>query len=105
MAEKRGEYAKSNKRREALSAAAPNLVQVKGHRNVTVSEVANMAGASEPTVFYHFPTKESLWISALKQFDDENIRSVGHEAGAIADMGHRAEVGVRRPHSAPPPVW
>ncbi len=98
MAEKRGEYAKSNKRREALSAAALSLVQAKGHRNVTVSEVANMAGASEPTVFYHFPTKESLWISALKQFDDENIRSVGHEAGAIADMGHRAEVGVRRPH-------
>lgn len=98
MAEKRGSYAKSSKRREALSSAALKLVQDKGHRNVTVSEVAEMAGTSEPTVFYHFPSKESLLISALKQFDDDNIRAAGHEAGAIADMGHRAEVGVRRPH-------
>jgi AcrR family transcriptional regulator len=98
MAEKRGAYAKSNKRREALSEAALKLVQAKGHRNVTVAEVAELAGASEPTVFYHFPNKESLLISALKHFDDENIRSAGHEAGAIADMGHRAEIGVRRPH-------
>ncbi|MCA4132478.1 TetR/AcrR family transcriptional regulator [Arthrobacter sp. M4] len=98
MAEKRGSYAKSGKRREALSSAALKLVQDKGHRNVTVGEVAELAGTSEPTVFYHFPTKESLLISALKQFDDDNIRAAGHEAGAIADMGHRAEVGVRRPH-------
>jgi AcrR family transcriptional regulator len=98
MAEKRGAYAKSSKRRQALSEATLRLVQEKGHRSVTVSEVAELAGASEPTVFYHFPTKESLLISALKQFDDENIRGEGAEAGAIADMGHRAEVGVRRPH-------
>lgn len=49
-------------------------------------------------MFYHFPTKESLLIAALKQFDDENIRGAGSEAGAVADMGHRAELGVHRPH-------
>lgn len=32
----------------------------------------------------------------MKQFDDENIRREGEEAGAIADMGDRAEIGVRR---------
>lgn len=98
MAEKRGAYAKSNKRRQALSQATLKLVQAKGHRSVTVAEVAELAGTSEPTVFYHFPTKESLLISALKQFDDENIRGAGAEAGAIGDMGRRAELGVRRQH-------
>src|SRR5215218_8344579 len=96
MPSKRGPYAKSDLRRQALSKAALTLVQAKGHRNVSVSEIAELADTSEPTVYYHFPTKESLLIAALRQHDDENIRARGAEAGAIADMGHRAEIGVQR---------
>jgi AcrR family transcriptional regulator len=95
MARKRGPYAKSDQRRSALGAAALALVREKGHRNVAVSEIAELAQTSEPTVYYHFPTKESLLIAALKQHDDEHIHAPG-EAGAIAEMGERAEVGVRR---------
>jgi AcrR family transcriptional regulator len=96
VTKKRGPYAKTSQRRQELSRAALGLVQAKGHRNVAVSEIAAVAQTSEPTVFYHFPTKESLLIAALRQFDDENIRPKGAEAGAIADMGRRAEIGVRR---------
>jgi len=96
MREKRGPYAKSDQRRRALSEAALQLVQEKGHRAVAVSEIAALAGASEPTVYYHYPTKESLLIAALQQHDDENIRERGAEAGAIADMGDRAALGVQR---------
>ncbi|WP_425826254.1 TetR/AcrR family transcriptional regulator [Streptomyces fractus] len=98
MTRKRGVYAKTGRRRQELSRAALRLVKEKGHRNVTVSEVAKSAEASEPTVFYHFPSKETLLLAALQQFDDENIREEGAEAGAIADMGERAEIGVRRAH-------
>jgi AcrR family transcriptional regulator len=98
VTQKRGPYAKSDQRRQSLSEAALTLVQAKGHRNVAVSEIAELAETSEPTVYYHFPTKESLLIAALKQFDDENIRARGAEAGAISEMGHRAEIGVRREH-------
>lgn len=100
MATKRGPYAKSDQRRRALSKAALELVREKGHRNVAVSEIADVADTSEPTVYYHFPTKESLLIAALQQHDDENIRRHGEEAGAIADMGARAEVGVARTNYA-----
>ena len=96
VTQKRGPYAKSGRRRQSLSEAALALVQERGHRNVGVAEIAEVAGTSEPTVYYHFPTKEGLLIAALKQFDDENIRARGHEAGAIADMGQRAEIGVQR---------
>jgi AcrR family transcriptional regulator len=96
MREKRGPYAKSDHRRRALSEAALRLVREKGHRAVAVSEIAALAGASEPTVYYHYPTKESLLIAALQQHDDENIRERGAEAGAIADMGDRAALGVQR---------
>lgn len=96
MVRKRGPYAKSDHRRLSLGKAALTLVQNKGHRNVAVAEIAELAETSEPTVYYHFPTKESLLIAALKQHDDEHIRAKGAEAGAIADMGHRAEIGVQR---------
>lgn len=98
MTRRRGPYAKTDHRRQVLRKAALELVQEKGHRNVSVSEVARRAGVSEPTAFYHYPTKESLLIAALEQFDDEHIRAEGHEEGAIADMGARAELGVRRPY-------
>jgi AcrR family transcriptional regulator len=100
MPRKRGPYAKSDQRKQALSKAALDLVREKGHRSVSVAEIAERAQTSEPTVYYHFPTKEGLLIAALKQHDDENIRAEGEEAGAIADMGSRAEVGVRRTNYA-----
>jgi AcrR family transcriptional regulator len=100
MTSKRGPYAKSDVRRRSLSAAALELVRQKGHRNVAIAEIAELAQTSEPTVYYHFPTKESLLIAALRQHDDENIRARGHEEGAIADMGSRAEIGVRRTNYA-----
>jgi len=98
MAQKRGQYAKSGLKRRTLGKSALKLVQEKGHRAVTVAEIAADAGVSEPTVFYHFPSKESLFIAALEEFDDEHIRREGEEAGAIVDMGRRAEAGVRRTH-------
>jgi len=100
MQKKRGPYAKSDQRRSDLSKAALALIQERGHRNVAVSDVAALARTSEPTVYYHFPTKEDLFIAALKQHDEENIRPVGHEEGAIADIGPRAEAGVRRTNYA-----
>lgn len=100
MTSKRGPYAKSGVRRRSLSAAALELVRQKGHRSVAIAEIAELAETSEPTVYYHFPTKESLLIAALKQHDDENIRARGHEEGAIAEMGSRAEIGVQRTNYA-----
>ncbi|WP_447648132.1 TetR/AcrR family transcriptional regulator [Microbacterium forte] len=100
MPTKRGPYAKSDQRRQALSRAALDLVRRHGHRNVSVSDIAELAETSEATVFYHFPTKEALLIAALAQHDDENIRAHGAEAGAIAEMAARAEAGVQRTNYA-----
>jgi AcrR family transcriptional regulator len=97
LAGKRGSYAKSELRKQTISEVALALVMERGHRSVTVAEVAARAGVSEPSVFYHFPTKEALLVAALRQFDAENIRPLG-VGGAIADMPSRAEAGVRREH-------
>ena len=50
MAQKRGPYAKSDQRRQTLGKAALDLVRRHGHRNVSVSEIAEVAETSEATV-------------------------------------------------------
>ncbi|MGK9220355.1 MULTISPECIES: TetR family transcriptional regulator [unclassified Microbacterium] len=100
MAGRRGPYAKTDRRRAALGAAALELVRQKGHRNFAVAEVAAAAEVSEPTVYYHFPTKEDLLIAALQRHDEENMRAHGSAYGAIAEMGGRAAAGVERTHYA-----
>ncbi|GAA1162118.1 TetR/AcrR family transcriptional regulator [Streptomyces hebeiensis] len=97
MAGKRGSYAKSELRKQAIGEAALELVMERGHRAVTMAEIADRVGVSEPLLFYHFPSKEALLVAALRQFDAENIRPLG-VGGAIADMPSRAAAGVRREH-------
>jgi AcrR family transcriptional regulator len=46
--------------RQRISDVATTLFVVRGFDRVTVSEIAEIVGVSEKTVFNHFPTKESL---------------------------------------------
>jgi AcrR family transcriptional regulator len=46
--------------RQRISDVATTLFVVRGFENVTVSEVAEVVGVSEKTVFNYFPTKESM---------------------------------------------
>lgn len=62
---RRGPYAKTRERREAVLAAVFELVSAKGHRQVTTAEIAERAGTSEATVLYHFPSKEHLYVEML----------------------------------------
>jgi transcriptional regulator GlxA family with amidase domain len=46
--------------RQRISDVATTLFVVRGFDHVTVSEIAQIVGVSEKTVFNYFPTKESL---------------------------------------------
>src|ERR1700727_3206581 len=68
--------------RERIADVAPTLFVVRGFDRVTVSEIAEIVGVSEKTVFNHFPTKESLVFDRA----DEGIERIsaalrGREAG------------------------
>ncbi len=67
---KRGPYQRSHERRERISLAVLELVDELGHEGVTTALVADRSGSSEPTVLYHFPTKEHLLVAALDRSDD-----------------------------------
>ncbi|MEU0303565.1 TetR/AcrR family transcriptional regulator [Streptomyces sp. NPDC006175] len=67
---KRGPYQRSRERRERIALTVLGLVDELGHERVTTSLVAARSGSSEPTVLYHFPTKDHLLVSALDHWDD-----------------------------------
>ncbi|MET9992804.1 TetR/AcrR family transcriptional regulator [Streptomyces mutabilis] len=67
---KRGPYQRSHERRERIALAVLHLVDELGHEGVTTSLVAARSGSSEPTVLYHFPTKDHLLVAALDRSDD-----------------------------------
>ncbi|MEJ5357102.1 MAG: TetR/AcrR family transcriptional regulator [Desulfobacterales bacterium] len=66
-----------SKREEILSAAA-SLFAVKGFRDTTMGEVAALVGTAASTVFYHFKTKEEIFLSILQSVEEE-IRQAVHE--------------------------
>ena len=67
---RRGSYAKTAERRQAIAEAALELVLEKGHRSLITAEVAHRAGLSEPGVLYHYPTKDDLLLAALRLSDE-----------------------------------
>jgi AcrR family transcriptional regulator len=77
MTPKRGRYARSQQRREQIAAAVLDLVDELGHEGVTTALVAARSGISEPTVLYHFPTKDHLLIAALERADDIDADRAG----------------------------
>jgi AcrR family transcriptional regulator len=56
-------------KKETILRVATKLFSEKGYRNTTIAELARLTGVAEGTIFYHFKTKEGLFLAIL-----ENIR-------------------------------
>jgi len=56
-------------RKENILHVATKLFSEKGYRNTAISELAKITGVAEGTIFYHFKTKEGLFLAIL-----DNIR-------------------------------
>lgn len=59
-----------SKREEILSAAVA-LFAAKGFRDTTMGEVAGRVGAAASTVFYHFKTKEDIFLAILDRLEHD----------------------------------
>ncbi len=50
--------------------AATQLFSQKGYRNTSMAEVSKLTGVAGGTIFYHYKTKEALFLSILKDLKD-----------------------------------
>lgn len=102
-------YGAGRRRREQILQAALELVLEQGHASVTVQMVAARVGITDAAVFYHFRTKEHLFVELLRYRDEHspeaqlgldgidavvvsvrNSQATPHLVALFADMASRA---------------
>jgi AcrR family transcriptional regulator len=53
-------------RKEDILKAATDLFSTKGYKDTTMSELSQITGVAGSTIFYHYKTKEDLFLQILK---------------------------------------
>lgn len=66
------------KKKEAILKAATHLFSIKGFNETHMSEISAMTGAAEGTIFYHFTSKEKLFLTILKNFKENIVFEFKH---------------------------
>lgn len=78
--------------REDILAAARRLFRDKGYAGTSTREIARLAGLRQPSLFHHFPTKESL----LRAVALEAVRPVLEFVAAEAQRPRPPDVALYR---------
>jgi len=82
-------------KKEAILLAGAKLFAEKGFGGTSMSELAEMTGIAGATVFYHFKTKEDLFLAVLEQVKDGILKSFDeYFAGCTFENGLEMVEGV-----------
>ncbi len=65
-------------RKNAIIQVAARLFSEKGFKETSISELSQLTGVAEGTIFYHFKSKEGLFLSILEEVKEDLIKSFGH---------------------------
>lgn len=77
---RRGPYAKSAERRQAIVAAAHGVFAAHGYRGGSLQDVADRVGMSQTSLLHYFPSKSDLLLAVLNWRD-----SITGDATALQD--------------------
>ena len=66
-----------NKKQMILDVAT-GLFSQKGFNETPISEISRLTGAAEGTIFYHYKTKEGLFLAILEDFKDSIVEEFQH---------------------------
>jgi AcrR family transcriptional regulator len=83
---RRGPYAKSAAKREAIVAAAAQVFAENGYHAGSLREVAGAAGMSMSTLMHHFGRKEDLLLAVLAERDKRRLEPDQYEPGDFASL-------------------
>jgi TetR/AcrR family transcriptional regulator, fatty acid metabolism regulator protein len=74
MVKARKKKEKGLSRKEAILEMATIFFAEKGFRDTAIGDIARMIGVADGTVFYHYRTKEDLFVAVLENFKQLLIR-------------------------------
>jgi AcrR family transcriptional regulator len=86
---------RSVRRRERILDAAFTVFSRRGYREAGVDEVGRQAETSKGGVYFHFPTKESLFLELLRTTADRLVAKVERAIADVPDPIDRADVALR----------
>jgi len=82
---------RTRKRRERILDAAFHVFSRTGYREAAVDDIAREADTSKGGIYFHFPTKESIFVELLDSTADrlmaKVVRTVDAETEAVARAG------------------
>lgn len=80
--------AEADPRRTAILAAALQVFSRYGYKKTSMDEVARAADLSRPGLYFHFASKEELFVAALVSLLDQTLAAAAaaiHRPGPLAD--------------------
>ena len=86
---------RSARRRERILDAAFSVFSQRGYRQAGVDEVGRQAETSKGGVYFHFPTKEALFLELLRTTADRLTGKVERSMAPYDDPIERADVALR----------
>jgi AcrR family transcriptional regulator len=69
--------------RDEILRAATELFATRGFHETSMSEVARAAGVSKALIFWHFKSKEELFVAVLGKLFEPYVIDFAEEAGAL----------------------
>ena len=86
---------RSRKRRESILDAAFHVFARVGYRDAAVDEIASRAETSKGGVYFHFPTKQRLFVELMRATADRLVARVEREVARETDPVAKADVALR----------
>ena len=85
----------SRSRRERILDAAFSTFAGRGYRDASMDDIAAAADTSKGGVYFHFPTKESIFRELMRTTADKLVGKVEKAVAAETEPIARAEVAIR----------
>jgi len=82
-------------RKEDILQVATHLLAIKGYKDASMAELAKISGVAQGTIFYHYSTKEALFLAILKAFREDIVAQFSryrneHQFSSGLDMVEQA---------------
>lgn len=86
---------RSRRRRETILDAAFHVFSRVGYRDAAVDEIAERAATSKGGLYFHFPTKQALFVELMRTTADKLVDRVDREVAAHSDPVAQADAALR----------
>jgi AcrR family transcriptional regulator len=86
---------RSRKRRETILDAAFHVFSRVGYRDAAVDEIAERAATSKGGLYFHFPTKQRLFVELMRATADRLVERVEREVAHESDPVAQADAALR----------